>query len=500
MTAIIAAIKDLSTTIATYAAVKPSFMPPIIDPILHELRTLAQMYQSATPITSPDHQHASTDKDSDDSIRSTSQTASLPRVEPVPDTAVPMDAQPLALAALNLTEDGRPLTYALTKKSAFKIEWQKAEDEEIARLLASHTIRPIHLKDQPANRRADTTYYNPQPKEKCDAAGIKSYRIRGTIGGDRVNYPGPVTARAADIDVVKILLNSVLADNANWLTIDISDYYLGTPLLRPEYLKIGGKFMSDTAVKTNHLEEYLSNGAILFEVTKGMYGLPQSGLLAQQRLVAHLAVHGYIQHDRVPCLFAHVTNGVTFTLVVDDFGIKYHAKEGVLHLIATLQNLYQIKVDWTGGKYLGLTIDFNEQRTTVSLSMPSYIATLLLRFPTQCTRASTPSIYHPPTYGSHVQLATTDTSPELCPAQKTHVQAIVGSLLYYARAVDPTMLPAVTAVASAQAHPTQHVLDQAQRLLAYAATYPDNRIVYNKSDMILRVQSDASYLSRSHSR
>ena len=292
----------------------------------------------------------------------------------------------------------------------------------------------------------------------------------------------------------------MLADNANWLTIDISDYYLGTPLLRPEYLKIGKKFISDTAVKTNRLEEYLSNGAILFEVTKGICGLPHSGLLAQQRLVAHLAVHGYIQHDRVPCLFAHVTNGVTFTLVVDDFGIKYHAKEGVLHLISRLQNLYQIKVNWTGSKYLGLTIDFNEQRTTVSLSMPSYIATLLLRFPTQCTRASTPSIYDHPTYGSHVQLATTDSSPELCPAQKTHVQAIVSSLLYYARAVDPTMLPAVTAVASAQAHPTQHVLDQAQRLLAYAATYPDNRIVYNKSDMILRVQSDASYLSRSHSR
>ena len=156
-------------------------MPPIIDPILYELRTLAQMYQSATPIASTDHQHQSADKGNDDE----KMTAPLPRVEPVPDTAVLLDAQPLALAALNLTEDGRPLTYALTKKSAYKQEWQQAEDEEIARLLASHTIRPIHLKDQPANRRADTTYYNPQPKEKCDAASIKSYRIRGTIGGDR---------------------------------------------------------------------------------------------------------------------------------------------------------------------------------------------------------------------------------------------------------------------------------------------------------------------------
>ena len=132
--------------------------------------------------------------------------------------------------------------------------------------------------------------------------------------------------------------------------------------------------------------------------------------------------------------------------------------------------------------------------------MSSYITTLLLRFPPQTTRASTPSLYHPPTYGPHIQLASADDLPLLCAPQKTKVQAIVGSLLYYARAVDPTMLPAVTAVASTQATPTQFVLQQAQRLLAYAAMYPNNRIVYHKSDMVLRVQSDASYLSRSHSR
>ena len=62
------------------------------------------------------------------------------------------------------------------------------------------------------------------------------------------------------------------------------------------------------------------------------------------------------------------------------------------------------------------------------------------------------------------------------------------------------MLPAVTAVASAQANPTQLVLAHVQRLLAYVATYPNNVNVYNKSDMILRVQLDASYLSRSNSR
>ena len=402
---------------------------------------------------------------------------------------LPDDVAPVAFAALHLTDDGRPLTYALTKKSPYVQEWQQAEDEEITRLLKSNTIRPIHCADQPADRRADTTYYNPQPKEMCDAAGIKSYRIRGTIGGDRVNYPGPVTARTADMDVVKILLNSVLADNVHWFTVDFTDYYLGTPLLRPEYLRISSKFLSTASITTHQLGPYLKNGSVLFEVTEGIYGLPQSGLLAQQRLIEHLAHHGYLQDNRVPCLFKHNTNGVTFTLVVDDIGIKYNTKESALHFIKTLEALYPINVDWSGNKYLGLTINFIEQRSSVSLSMPSYIAKLLLRFPTPVTSASTPAIYTPPTYGAHTPYST----------EKTFVQAVVGSLLYYARAVDPTMLPAVTAIASAQANPTALVLSQAHCLLAYAATYPNNSIVYHKSDMILRVQSDASYLSRSQS-
>ena len=91
------------------------------------------------------------------------------------------------------------------------------------------------------------------------------------------------------MDVVRIPLNSVLADNAHWFTVDITDYYLGTPLLRPEYLRIGTKFLSTASIEAHQLSPYLHNGSVLFEVTKGMYGLPQSGLLAQQRLISRSA-------------------------------------------------------------------------------------------------------------------------------------------------------------------------------------------------------------------
>jgi hypothetical protein len=67
----------------------------------------------------------------------------------------------------------------------------------------------------------------------------------------------------------------------------------------------------------------------------------------------------------------------------------------------------------------------------------------------------------------------------------------VGTLLYYARAIDCTMLVALGTLATAKT-----TLDTAQgltQLLNYAATHPDATLKYIASDMILHVHSDASY-------
>ena len=93
-----------------------------------------------------------------------------------------------------------------------------------------------------------------------------------------------------------------------------------------------------------------------------------------------------------------------------------------------------------------------------------------------------------------------DTSPLLTAAEILEVQEIVGSLLYYARSVDYTMLPAVNTIGAEMSSPTQRLTPVINRLLAYAATYPDNQLVYHASDMVLEVQSDASFHSRSRGR
>jgi hypothetical protein len=112
-------------------------------------------------------------------------------------------------AFLNLDPKGAPLTYGSAKKGPNAASWSKTEGEEISRLIDSNTIRSIRPTEQPAERIKDTTYYSPQVKEKFSEDGTKTFRVRGTAGGDRVRYPGDVAARTAEMEVIKALIHSV---------------------------------------------------------------------------------------------------------------------------------------------------------------------------------------------------------------------------------------------------------------------------------------------------
>ena len=88
-----------------------------------------------------------------------------------------------------------------------------------------------------------------------------------------------------------------------------------------------------------------------------------------------------------------------------------------------------------------------------------------------------------------------DDSPTLTEKEIKRVQDIVGTLLYYGRTVDPTLLVALSAIASSQAHGTKALQTACHQLLDYVATHPNAGIRFHASDMILAVHTDASYLS-----
>jgi hypothetical protein len=234
------------------------------------------------------------------------------------------------------------------------------------------------------------------------------------------------------------------------------------------------------------------------EIRKGMYGLPQAGRIASDALIPHLATHGYNQSKRTPGLFTHAVRPIAFCLIVDDFGVKYVGKHHAQHLINTLTSKYTITKDWTGTQYCGITLKWDYTNGTVDLSMPGYVDRALQRFqhPLPLLPEHAPHSWKPPTYGAAIQYADLPTDLPILPKDDIrHIQAIVGVLLFYARAIDNTMLLALNDIGSEQTKGTEATMTACTRLLNYAATHPDATIQYKRSPMILHTHTDASYLT-----
>jgi hypothetical protein len=278
----------------------------------------------------------------------------------------------------------------------------------------------------------------------CDYRPLKDdpYQVRLTVGGDRLPYPADAGAPAATILEAKLLFNSVISTpQAKFMTADIKDYFLCTPMERFEYIKIPYSMIpEEIRLQYNLANVVESDGYVYCEVKKGMYGLKQAARLAFDNLVKLLAPHGYCPIRASPGLWKHETRPTLFTLCVDDFGIKYTNKEDATHLLQALGQNYKYSVDWEGNNYLGLALNWNYQNKWVEISMPTYIAKALHKFQheTPSRPQDSPHDHTEPVYGQKVQFAKLDDSSPLLNDHGTkRVQEVSGTLLYYARTVDP---------------------------------------------------------------
>jgi hypothetical protein len=80
------------------------------------------------------------------------------------------------------------------------------------------------------------------------------------------------------------------------------------------------------------------------------------------------------------------------------------------------------------------------------------------------------------------------------------VQRIVGSILYYACAVDMTILMALSTIASEQTVAMEQTLDKCTQLLDYLASNSNETVQYYAFNMMMNIRSDASYLSEAKAR
>ncbi len=111
-------------------------------------------------------------------------------------------------------------------------------------------------------------------------------------------------------------------------------------------------------------------GYIYCEIQKGTYGLPQAGIIAQQLLKERLQMDGYRQRKTTPSMWQHDTRPISFSLVLDDFGVKYMGEESAQHVLDMVRKNYKPSCNWKGEQYCGLTIKWDYKGQKVHLSMP----------------------------------------------------------------------------------------------------------------------------------
>eukprot|EP00804_Cyclotella_cryptica_P006952 CCRYP_007096-RA/>CCRYP_007096-RA protein AED:0.31 eAED:0.29 QI:0/0/0/1/0/0/3/0/365 len=192
-----------------------------------------------------------------------------------------------------------------------------------------------------------------------------------------------------------------------------------------------------------------------------MYGLPQAQIIAQQLLEKRLAIKGYQQSTITPGFYKHDWRPISFTLCVDDFGVKYTGKVGV-----TL-------VSQSHGTIPSDRFISPCQATVKKLASIS----IILLLPNHNTNLI-------PVRSAHMEpnnnLSKPKTTQQYSP-NPTKPSSKRSSGYSFTICVQWT------------APPTQNTLPKIQQFLDYAMMHQDAMITYRASNMILAIHSDASH-------
>jgi hypothetical protein len=342
---------------------------------------------------------------------------------------------------------GKEMEYtALMKDPNLQPLWKRGFGNETGCLFhgirdipGTHTCLFVELTNIPKDR--NITYvkivcnYKPHKQEQ--------ERVRLMVGGDRVDYSGNVATSTADITTFKIIINSTLStEDAALMMMDIKNYYLGTPLPRFEYMIMLLSRFPEVIFDKYNLKALAVDGWVYIEISKGIYGLKQAGLLANQLLQTRVVPFGYYPARHTPGLCLHKTRPIAFSLIVNDFSVKYVGKQHTDHLINALLQSYERTTDWEAKLYSGLSFKWDYKNRTCDISMPGYVSNVLSKFQHDAPKhpQHTPSKYVTPVYGAKTQYTIKDETPPLTAKQCLTIKKVTGSVLYYAREVGPTVL------------------------------------------------------------
>ena len=184
--------------------------------------------------------------------------------------------------------------------------------------------------------------------------------------------------------------------------------------------------------------------------------------------------------------------------------MKYTAKNDELHLIDILKKKYlDITIDWSGRIFIGIHLDWEYTKRTVTLSIPNYVNKYLSIFKHKKPKHDqhSPHPHVTPKYGPKTQYTPSSTTSNLTESQIIYFRQVIGAFLFYACAMDSTIITTVGSIAThLSTSKWDSINNRINHFLEYAATHPDAKVSYHKIDMHIWVYIDASYLTEPKSK
>jgi hypothetical protein len=109
---------------------------------------------------------------------------------------------------------------------------------------------------------------------------------RLTVGGNQINYPGNKSTPTTDLMTAKLLINSTISmPRGIFLGINLANFYLSTPLPNYKYMHLRLDIILEEIILAYNLRTIVdTDGWVYIEIRKGMYSLPQAGILVNKLL------------------------------------------------------------------------------------------------------------------------------------------------------------------------------------------------------------------------
>jgi hypothetical protein len=175
----------------------------------------------------------------------------------------------------------------------------------------------------------DAKLPTPTLSAPCVPGKAERYRIRMTVGGDRLDAYQDVRSPAVGITDTKLDINSTISDaknGARYCTGDLKDFFLCSIMRIFQYMRVHRRSIPQEILDAYNLDNthFDSKGYAYLEIRKGMYGLKEASILAYNQLKEHLTLYGYAPVRVTPGLWRHNTRRTIFTWSLAAQHSSYH--------------------------------------------------------------------------------------------------------------------------------------------------------------------------------